>query len=233
MRPRLFIGAAAVLLCACGSSAARSSSTGSGTATTTSPATSATTTTSPGSGGPAGSRPECGPGSVQTLAADRSARVYARGGEVYGCARGAARSFRLGTKSLCIRSGRAAPVALRGNLVAYGFEMCGVDTGRSEVIARRLTDGRVFLDRAATTTVAGAESYVHVTAVVIAGDGAVAWISSAGSIVSHRTTLEVHVDDKRGARRLDIGQAIVPTQLQLIGSRVRWKHGASWRSASI
>ncbi len=127
----------------------------------------------------------------------------------------------------------ATPLALRGDLAAYGLETCGVDFGGAELVVRRLTDGRRLLDRAASTTPIGPEGFVRVTALVIARDGSVAWIVSAHSILAHRSLIEVVVFDNRGVRRLDRSQNIAPARLQLQGSRVRWKHGASWRSAAI
>jgi hypothetical protein len=128
---------------------------------------------------------------------------------------------------------RVAPVAVRGLLVAYGAQRCGVDTGSSQVLVRRLSDGSVLASRPATTTLLGAESYVSVSAIALASDGAVAWISVGASIVSQRRTIEVHALDRGGVRRLDAGSAIAPAVLELRGSVLRWRHGGEWRSARL
>src|SRR5947209_5680003 len=148
---------AAVLLCACGASSAQPAS-GSGA----------------GSGAAAGV--PCGPADGQTLAASRSGRVY-------GCAHGSARRYLLGSNS-CRPAGPAiAPVAVAARLAAYGSSRCAVDTGTAEVVFRRLGDGTVLDRESATTARLRPESYVRVTALVLASDGAFAWISSAHSVI--------------------------------------------------
>lgn len=128
---------------------------------------------------------------------------------------------------------RIAPVAVSGTLAGYGSERCGVDTGSSEVVVRRLSDGHTLATEPATTSRLGPESYVSVSALVLAPDGAAAWISVGGSIVGHRRLVEVHALDPRGERTLDAGSSIAPTVLRLEGATVRWRHGGVWRSARV
>jgi hypothetical protein len=54
----------------------------------------------------------CGPTSARTLAAGHVARVYSSGHWVYGCAAGAARTYRLGQPATCIGATRIAPVVV-------------------------------------------------------------------------------------------------------------------------
>jgi hypothetical protein len=117
--------------------------------------------------------------------------------------------------------------------VAYAVKRCGVDTGRSEVLVRRLDTGQVVADRPATSTVLGVESFVSVTALVVAGSGSAGWISQSGSIVSHRELTEVHAFDARGARLLDSGSAIGAHSLQLVGSQLRWRNAGRLRTARL
>lgn len=215
MRSRIAILAVAALVCACGSSSARPAS------------------SDAGSGAPRHASLPCGPGSARTLAADRTARVYVAGQRVLGCARGAGRSYVLGERANCLRAWRVAPVALSGELVAYGAERCGVDTGSSEVVVRSLRDGRLRGRAAANTVPLGVEAYVSVTALALARDGAVAWISSGGSIMSHRRLVAVHTLDRHGVRTLATGGAIVPGRLRLRGRTVSWLAGGHWHSAAL
>jgi len=217
MKRRVLQGAIAVMLAACGTSAAHPTASSSGVADAGSPATVA-----------------CGPASAKTLAASSKARVYLSRGLVYGCARGAKHPYRLGQRATCLGgSARVAPVTVSGVLVAYGSQRCGVDFGGSTVLVRRLTNGSTVSQQPATTTSVGPESYVMVTALVLAGDGDVAWISVGHSIVGGHSATEVHALDRRGVRRLDNGAAVNSGQLRLAGSKVSWKHGTAWRSATL
>jgi len=208
---------AAALLCltACGSSVARSSS---------ETRTGAT---------PPPARAACGPAAARTLAANGLARVYEDGGAVYGCARGAGRSYRLGSAERSLREGRAAPVALAGVLAAYGLASFGVDTGSSLVVVRRLSDGRRLKTLAALTRSAGPESFTTVSSVVVRTDGAVAWIATARSIISHGTEIEVHRSDSRGRALLAASSRVVPGSLRLRGSLLSWREGGTTRTTRL
>jgi hypothetical protein len=126
-----------------------------------------------------------------------------------------------------------SPVAVKGVLAGYGSETCGVDTGTATVIVQRLTDGTVVTQRRASTAVTGPESHVTVTALVMAGDGDVAWIAVASSIIGSRHAIQVRAFDHRGARMLDHGNAIDSAHLHLRNAKVSWKHGPNVRSASL
>lgn len=175
----------------------------------------------------------CGPSSGQTLLSNRQARVYASGGFVYGCATGAGRSYRLGSVTNCMRSARAAPIRLAGGIVAYGLQRCGVDTGSSQVLVQRLSDGRQLRMLSATTSPRAPESYEQVASLVVRADGAVAWIGVAHSIVRHTQDIEVHRGDRRGSRELDSGPAVIPGSLRLVGTTLTWRHGTATRTASL
>jgi hypothetical protein len=154
-------------------------------------------------------------------------------GVVVGCAGGSQRGFVLGRSGLCIGATRVAPVSVVGALAAYGAERCGVDTGSTQVIVRRLTDGAILAQTPATSTRMGPESYVQVTALVLARSGSAAWIASGASIVGHRHIVEVRAYEHGTLRRLDSGAAIDLYKLELTGSHLRWKHGANWKTATL
>ncbi len=122
---------------------------------------------------------------------------------------------------------------LSGTTTAYGRESCGIDTGTSEVVVERLTDGRHLRTEAATVNQLAPESYQAVTSLVVKGDGAVAWIAEARSIVRNTIDIEVHRADKRGETELDSGRSIDPTSLRLQGSELTWRAAGSTRSATL
>jgi len=219
VRIQLATAAVVVLLVGCGSSSA----------STSPPSTSSSTTSDvrPGT-------VSCGPAEARTLAASGVARVYALNDRVYGCSeRSPARSYQLGDSSFCNGGGRAGPVAVAEQLVAYGLERCGVDTGTSVVALRRMTDGRVLGELPALTGLPAPESYAQVTAVLATPAGAVAWIALASSIVRHTRIVEVHEYVHQRTELLDSGPAIGPGSLRLRGTRLSWQHGSTQRHATF
>lgn len=202
-----------VLLAACGSSAA-------------------TTTTTPG---PRAKAPDCGPPRARTLAGSARARVYAVGGTVYGCAVPGRHSFRLGS-SLGFQRSRThvGDVSVAGRIAAYGVTAFGVDTSRTEVLVRRLTDG-ALLGSYPANTVHFAEAFSSVGSLVVKGDGAVAWIGRETAI--GRSQLTIQVFEARGSAsagtELDSGSGIAPGSLRLQGSTLTWHHGNATRRATL
>lgn len=185
----------------------------------------------PAASGPA----HCLPRSAHTLAVDRTARVFSLHGSVYGCIDATGGRRNLGGGGICnAPPGRVAPVGLTGEIVAYGLERCGVDTGFSTIVVRDLATGRRLADRPAAILPVGPESYVSVASLVLQSDGAVGWIAGDSSLVSHRgTTFEVHRFEGGKSSLLDSGRAIQPTSLRLAGSRMTWRDGGVTRSASL
>jgi hypothetical protein len=175
----------------------------------------------------------CGAIRAQTLASDRVARVYATAHTVYGCATGSHRSFKLGTRRSCAGTSRAGPIfVLVARLAAYGLSRCGVDTGFTQVVVRRLTDGAQLRSLPATGPVAS-ESFQTVNSIALRSDDAVAWIGTGSSIVGGHKLIEVHKADRTGAKLLDSGAAIDSMSLRLHGSKLTWKHGGAIRSATL
>jgi len=215
---RLLALAVVVALAACGSSSGRSGVVS--TATTT-----------------GGGRPHtaaCHPAGARTLASDSAARVYALGGSVYGCSERTGRRTHLGQTRSCIGTPRIGAVAVAGDLAASALQLCEVDTGRAQVIIRRLTDGRRLMSASAFTGAPPPESYTSVDSLVLRADGALAWIASASSIVRPTREREVHRWQHSGPSLLDAGVLIAPASLRLHGSlQVRWTDGGTLRTATL
>jgi hypothetical protein len=146
---------------------------------------------------------------------------------VYGCT--GAKQYRLGNATNCPRAALVRPVTVAGAVAAYGLEQCGVDTGSTEVIVRSLSSGKQLSADAATTGLQRPESYQAVGSLVLKGDGAVAWIAEAHSIVGGGQLIEVH----RHGRLLDSGPAIALGSLRLRGSRLSWRHGSKIRTSTL
>jgi hypothetical protein len=172
----------------------------------------------------------------QTLVKTHLARAYTFNGDVYACALPAGVAYDLGSATVCnigVGTGLAEPVALGGKLVAYALERCGVDTGTTEVIVRRLTNGKRVHSDPATTGATGPESYETVESLVVKHDGSDAWIAVANSLGTHATGTEVHAHGKGGFVLLDSGSGIDAKSLRLKGSKLSWLDGGVKRSAKL
>lgn len=229
MAPRLAMLAVAILLGACGSSAAHSGTVSSGSST----ATGSGVGSGSASGSGPGHSPACGPPGAHTLAADRQARVYVAAGRVIACRRGSARRFPLGQSQTCLGAhARIHPVAVSGQLVAYAAEHCQIDTGSSLVEVLALSDGAKRVSLSASTSPRRPESYVAVSALAFA-PGELAWISVSASVIGGGRTVEVHVLDRRGVRVLDSGPGIAPGRLRLGAGKLSWQRGGAWHTARL
>ncbi len=215
---RPLVLAVAVALAACGSSSGRSGV-----------LSSATTT-----GGGKAHTAACHPAGARTLASDSAARVYALGASVYGCSERTGRRTHLGQTRSCIGTPRVGAVAVAGDLAAYALALCEVDTGRAQVIVRRLTDGRRLTSASAFTGALPPESYTSVDSLVLRSDGALAWIAGASSIVRPVREREVQRWQHGGSSVLDAGVNIAPASLRLHGSsQVSWTDGGTVRTATL
>ncbi len=174
----------------------------------------------------------CGPASAKTLAANGRVRVYVSNQDVYGCSVARGRSFRLGHAVRALAQARIGPVAVGGDLAAYGLQSFGVDTVSASVVVRRLTDGTELKELRATRAV-GAESFESIGSVVVMANGTVAWIGSEHSIVGHRSAIEVHAAGAGGDRVLDSGPNVDPASLRLRGARLSWVDGGATRHATL
>jgi hypothetical protein len=142
-------------------------------------------------------------------------------------------AFRLGQRPTCIGAARVDPVRVAGEFAGYGLTRCGVDTGSTQVIVRRLSDGKRMLGAPAASS-PGPESFQSVGSLVLKPDGAVAWIGVGNSIVTHTRTVAVYKADRHGSvERLDSGTTVRPGSLRLHGSKLSWAHNGSVRQASL
>lgn len=175
----------------------------------------------------------CGPAGAKTLAIDSVARVYASGGSVYGCNDASGHRYRLGSTQR--RPGQPAigKVALAGVDVAYGATTFGVDTSGASVTVRRLDNGRTLRKLAAMTLPVGPESFQSVDSLVVKADGAVAWIASSSSIVSHEYQAQLSRADRRGETSLDTGSGIKTSSLRLQHSTLSWRDGGGAQTATL
>jgi hypothetical protein len=184
-----------------------------------------------------GARASCVParGSVHVLADDGLVAVYSTGGKVYGCSSRTGHRTLLGNTGSCVRAKQVGVVAVAGVLGAYASESCGVDTGRTLVVVRRLTDGHQLSSEPSTTGALGAESYQSVGSLVVKRDGSVAWIGSWQSLASigNKPAVQVHRFQRGHLSLLDSGSAIAVRSLALRGSRLSWKHGRATRTSTL
>jgi hypothetical protein len=153
---------------------------------------------------------------------------------VFGCSQHATGSIELGQTRTCIGKPAVGPVKVKGELAAYGLRMCGVDTGQGSIVVRRLDNRRVLHDAPAVTGRLRPESYSQVASLVLKPDGAVAWIGTGNSIISHGAgATEVHAIARDRSRLLDSGSAIDSQSLRLRGSRLSWRNGGQTRTATL
>jgi hypothetical protein len=174
----------------------------------------------------------CAPAGARTIAAASRAEVYSREQSVYGCAT-AGGHYRLGGAGRCVRSHVVEAVAVTGRVAAYAVSSCGADMSSTEVIVRRLSDGRTLSSEDAVTHLTGPESIQSVSAIVVSAAGHTAWIGTSRSILSHRKSTEVLAETSTGVRRLDSGTAIGGNSLRLAGTKLTWTDGSNARSATL
>jgi hypothetical protein len=130
--------------------------------------------------------------------------------------------------------GRVGPVALAGVDVAYGLTSYGVDTISAQVVVKSLTDGAVVRQQSSWTGPVAAEFFQTVDAIVVKKDGSVAWIATAGSIISSSaTTTEVEKSDGSSGTLLDKSKRIHRHSLLLRGSKLSWRDGSATQHATL
>jgi hypothetical protein len=166
---------------------------------------------------------------------------------IRGCALGRARSYLLGEPwetygSSAGSTGRGVSnLALAGRYVA--FEESVVSSGRPEgdpeaessgkwlVVVRDLLTGKVVHRVPTGALVHENAKYVGVgpaTAIVVKGDGSVAWIAE-----ENEHLYQVHALDTTGSRLLASGSAIKPYTLGLNGSELYWSENGKRMSTTL
>ncbi len=196
--------------------------------------------------------PKCPPRNLRVLVADAQVVIYRAATVVYepeehrfeegqeaifGCAHGAKRSYRLGPISYGSASGSGGtyPIALAGPVVAYDVGETApfrTPTGFSaeEIWVRNLRTGKL-LHRMPNGSPAESEDIGlgETTAIVVKGDGAVAWIVRTG----RTEDLQVRSADKTGSHVLVTSPEIAPESLALAGSTLYWTQGNKPMSATL
>lgn len=187
----------------------------------------------------AGSAP-CPPRHARRIVGNHEALIYEgenREGEdeVFGCAKGAARPYRLGRR---IEAGSQGGGGISGELLVGAVmayeesEWTEGPAGRSKyvLIVRNLRDGRM-LHKVPTgpSTEAGVVGKGPATAMVLKRDGAIAWINGAESLPLH----EVIAVDRTGSRTLATGTGINTHSLRLRANVLTWRQNGRQRTATL
>jgi hypothetical protein len=190
--------------------------------------------------------PKCSPAKSHVLLADAQVELYSsvevidmshdKGVTIHGCAYGH-KAYLLGVGAEgedCsgVPCGGVQRESLAGPLVAYEEGAGGEDANTYLVVVRNLRTGRVMHKLPTGTPVTPRPSWVGIgptTALVVKGDGAVAWIVETG----YPTEYQVHAVDKTGSRVLASGADIDPSSLALAGHTLYWTQGGQPFSASL
>jgi hypothetical protein len=189
------------------------------------------------------------------LVADAQAEVYEAATDpklpekrgIVGCAYGKGESYFLGIPpTYGAPDGTAGTIrfTLAGPVVA--FEVYSItndeptDMRVHEIEVRDLANGRVLHEvptGESATPQLGDIGVGGASAIVVRGDGAVAWIvevdEGAGPRPGEPITYQVHAVDKSGSRTLAVGPEIEPDSLALAGSTLYWTEGGKPYSALL
>ncbi len=171
------------------------------------------------------------PPHARMLAADTQAQVYekleteAQAQGFYGCAYGRKRSYFLGERPGFSSSGGGGIQleTLAGSVVAYGESVVGPHGSYQAVVVRNLSNGRVLHKLVTGTAIhpeSGFDGIGPARAIVVKGDGAVAWIVETNSTPSREYAVEAV--DSTGTRLLAESAGINPSSLALTGSTLYW-----------
>jgi hypothetical protein len=196
-----------------------------------------------GSSAAAPSHRRCPPSGAHQIAHDRLLSVYSTGGgpledPIEACllARGGRMTL------LAKRTGQGGPAgrglrveALSGSIVAYLITSFGVDSGSTDLVIADVAARRVLRDVPAGKYVdAGILGSESVSKLVLAPEGAVAWVTSSREGNTSPTTYVVHAAARSGAPTiLDEGPDIGPTSLVLTGRKLSWSRGGIRKSAAL
>ena len=176
----------------------------------------------------------CVPAGAKTVAAAGDARLYVKGGTLYGCL-GAAQTL-LGGAPSARRLGatRVALYALTTRYAGIDTLTMGVDNLASKVSIVDLRSGATLASEPATTPELRAESFVAVTAIDLDAAGTLAWIGSRSAVGAFTPIYEVHTLTAAGsARLLASGPKIAPHSLALRGEMLSWRQAGRTRTRTI
>ncbi len=155
---------------------------------------------------------------------------------IFACAYSSKRLYKLGrtTEGSAAGSVGTGPFALAGPVVAYdvGESFTVFETHfREEIWVRNLATGRVIY-RMPNGSPAEPEDVGigETTAIVVKGDGSVAWIARASRQLG---SIQVRSVDKTGSHLLAASPEIEPDSLALAGSTLYWMQGGKPMSATL
>ncbi len=135
--------------------------------------------------------------------------------------------------TLCIGGASVGQVAVAGRLAAYAVRRCGVDTSSSQVVVKRLTDGRQLSASDAFNGNPGPESFESITAIVVSASGTAGWIVSSSSIATHRQGGEVAAAVAGSVRVLDSGIGVRFGSLRLSHGTLSWTRNGVRHTAAV
>jgi hypothetical protein len=149
------------------------------------------------------------------------------GTKYYGCWKASGRR----TQLVGADEEQTGPIRLAGRFVGIAWIVAGSED--SQVDVRDLRTGKLFHT---AQMVGDAESVgPHVSALVLRGNGSVAWIGVGSYFdeATERYTYGVEKFDVSGRQLLDHGAAVYPNSLHLNGAEITWVDGAEAMSASL
>jgi hypothetical protein len=195
--------------------------------------------------------PKCSSGRSHVVVADAQAQIYEAPESpdlpeflsVFGCVYGRRKPYVLGIPLGDESSSGSAGVTnevLAGPIVAYEKSLVQPGPGFTSyiVFVRDLRNGRVLHKVPTGTALSPNPNLVgagSTTAIVVKGDGAVAWINETFLKSGEKLVLgfEVHAVDSTGSRVLASGPEIERHSLALVGSTLYWMQGGKPMSAVL
>jgi hypothetical protein len=188
-------------------------------------------------------RHACPPPGTHVLAKDRVLRVFSRevGGltrsSVVGClVKTGTRMTLLAIQGQCCRGrARIGTIALAGPFAAYLETRLGVDTSDTTLVVADVATRRILRERPVGSSIdAGIIFRSALTDLLVADDGAVAWIAERYEHRTGTSTVMVYAAAPTGEPTvLDESPAIGATSLMLSAHTLSWSDGAMRRSAQM
>jgi hypothetical protein len=128
--------------------------------------------------------------------------------------------------------------ALDGTFVAFEASMFrdfpeGLPQSEQRVVVENLRTGRVLYRVPAGTSTSNRVGFGSITALLVKGDGAAAWIAGNGLGDLPSTAYEVGSVEANGSHLLAEGSEIEPHSLALAGSTLSWTQGGKAMSAAL
>jgi hypothetical protein len=184
----------------------------------------------------------CPPGESHPIAADAQAEVYvaARPPRVLGCVYGSNRTYWLGGPPVndAEFGAERADFTLGGTFVAFEASIFRDFPGKlpqseQRVVVENLRTGRVLYRVPAGTSTHNRVGFGSITALLVKGDGAAAWIVGNGLGDLPSTAYEVGSVEANGSHLLAESSEIEPKSLALAGSTLYWMQGGKPISATL